>query len=182
MKKFILCAGYLMIFSFLNSDIYVLNWRFSTCGLTRRSAISRSRNPCWKTTGSSGGEVRTTFSCTSSLARSNLKRKFVLNLDESQIKFNLIEFKNNWKSIIYNFQDNVVFHGVMFPCTLLGTKNGYTIINHLCATEYLNYEDTKFRYSSIFMTTTIAKFYKQAAHCISAISKFALQLFRILFI
>ncbi|PAV60137.1 hypothetical protein WR25_18500 [Diploscapter pachys] len=32
----------------------------------------------------------------------------------------------------------------MFPCTLLGTKNGYTVVNHLCATEYLNYEDTKF--------------------------------------
>ncbi|PAV56256.1 hypothetical protein WR25_15695 isoform B [Diploscapter pachys] len=47
---------------------------------------------------------------------------------------------------LYQFvgKDNVVFHGVMFPCTLLGTKNGYTVVNHLCATEYLNYEDTKF--------------------------------------
>uniref|UniRef100_A0A8L8KBT2 Methionyl-tRNA synthetase n=1 Tax=Heligmosomoides polygyrus TaxID=6339 RepID=A0A8L8KBT2_HELPZ len=40
--------------------------------------------------------------------------------------------------------DNVAFHGVMFPCTQLGARDNYTIVNHVCATEYLNYEDTKF--------------------------------------
>ncbi|KAF8370512.1 mars-1 [Pristionchus pacificus] len=47
---------------------------------------------------------------------------------------------------LYQFigKDNVAFHGVMFPCTLMAANDGYTIVNHVCATEYLNYEDTKF--------------------------------------
>ncbi|CAG9538556.1 unnamed protein product [Cercopithifilaria johnstoni] len=32
----------------------------------------------------------------------------------------------------------------MFPATQIGTGDKYTIVNHLCATEYLNYESTKF--------------------------------------
>lgn len=48
---------------------------------------------------------------------------------------------------MYNFvgKDNVPFHAIIFPATLLGTQQPYNIVNHLCATEYLNYEDTKFR-------------------------------------
>jgi methionyl-tRNA synthetase len=47
---------------------------------------------------------------------------------------------------LYNFvgKDNVAFHAVMFPATQLGANDNYTIVNHLCATEYLNYEDNKF--------------------------------------
>ncbi|XP_013926569.1 PREDICTED: methionine--tRNA ligase, cytoplasmic [Thamnophis sirtalis] len=47
---------------------------------------------------------------------------------------------------LYNFmaKDNVPFHSVVFPCTLLGTGDNYTLVNHLIATEYLNYEDGKF--------------------------------------
>lgn len=55
-------------------------------------------------------------------------------------------------------QDNVAFHGVMFPCTQIAANDGYTIVNHLCATEYLNYEDSKFRYHlylSPFLFNTI---------------------------
>ncbi|VDM72393.1 unnamed protein product [Strongylus vulgaris] len=44
----------------------------------------------------------------------------------------------------YEDKDNVAFHGVMFPCTQLGARDNYTIVNHVCATEYLNYEDSKF--------------------------------------
>lgn len=41
-------------------------------------------------------------------------------------------------------KDNVPFHSVMFPCTLLGGEKGYTIVSRIMATEYLNYEDGKF--------------------------------------
>lgn len=41
-------------------------------------------------------------------------------------------------------KDNVPFHGVVFPSTLLGTSDNWTKVNYLIATEYLNYEDGKF--------------------------------------
>uniref|UniRef100_A0A6B2ECX7 Methionine--tRNA ligase, cytoplasmic n=1 Tax=Phlebotomus kandelakii TaxID=1109342 RepID=A0A6B2ECX7_9DIPT len=47
---------------------------------------------------------------------------------------------------LYQFmaKDNVPFHSVMFPATLLGINKGYTLVSHIMATEYLNYEDGKF--------------------------------------
>ncbi|KJH48433.1 methionine--tRNA ligase, partial [Dictyocaulus viviparus] len=55
-------------------------------------------------------------------------------------------WKNPENVELFNFigKDNVAFHGVMFPCTQLGTREKYTIVNHVCATENLNYEDVKF--------------------------------------
>uniref|UniRef100_A0A914WXF7 Methionine--tRNA ligase, cytoplasmic n=1 Tax=Plectus sambesii TaxID=2011161 RepID=A0A914WXF7_9BILA len=46
----------------------------------------------------------------------------------------------------YNFvgKDNVAFHAVMFPASQVGADDNYTIVRHLCATEYLNYENAKF--------------------------------------
>ena len=41
-------------------------------------------------------------------------------------------------------KDNVTFHTVIFPSTLLGTKINWTLLHHLSTTEYLNYEKTKF--------------------------------------
>ncbi|KAG4067422.1 hypothetical protein HA402_009659 [Bradysia odoriphaga] len=41
-------------------------------------------------------------------------------------------------------KDNVPFHSVMFPSTLLGINKGYTTVSHIMATEYLNYEGGKF--------------------------------------
>lgn len=41
-------------------------------------------------------------------------------------------------------KDNVPFHSVMFPSTLLAIDKGYLLVNHIMATEYLNYEDGKF--------------------------------------
>ncbi|XP_060077335.1 methionine--tRNA ligase, cytoplasmic-like [Ylistrum balloti] len=40
---------------------------------------------------------------------------------------------------MYNFlgKDNVPFHSVIFPCTLLGANDNYTIVNHMVATETL---------------------------------------------
>ncbi|CAK9294564.1 unnamed protein product [Gordionus sp. m RMFG-2023] len=55
-------------------------------------------------------------------------------------------WKNPEEVTLYNFmaKDNVPFHSVIFPCCLLGTGENYTLVNHLIATEYLNYEDEKF--------------------------------------
>jgi len=41
-------------------------------------------------------------------------------------------------------KDNVPFHSVVFPSTLLGTGENWTLVNRLMSTEYLNYEDAKF--------------------------------------
>ncbi|PVD37251.1 hypothetical protein C0Q70_04247 [Pomacea canaliculata] len=55
-------------------------------------------------------------------------------------------WKNPEKVELYNFlgKDNVPFHSVIFPSCLLGADDNYTVVNHMVATEYLNYEDTKF--------------------------------------
>lgn len=55
-------------------------------------------------------------------------------------------WKNPENVELFNFvgKDNVAFHAVMFPCSQLGANDNYTVVNNLCATEYLNYEDTKF--------------------------------------
>lgn len=53
---------------------------------------------------------------------------------------------SNVKIDLYQFmaKDNVPFHSVMFPATLIGINAGYTLVSHIMATEYLNYEDGKF--------------------------------------
>ncbi|GFR81309.1 methionine--tRNA ligase, cytoplasmic-like [Elysia marginata] len=55
-------------------------------------------------------------------------------------------WKNPEQVEMYNFlgKDNVPFHSVIFPSCLLGTNDGYSVVNNMVATEYLNYEDTKF--------------------------------------
>ncbi|XP_017483024.1 PREDICTED: methionine--tRNA ligase, cytoplasmic-like [Rhagoletis zephyria] len=47
---------------------------------------------------------------------------------------------------LYNFlgKDNVAFHAVIFPSTELSTGENWTMVSHIPAVEYLNYEDTKF--------------------------------------
>lgn len=41
-------------------------------------------------------------------------------------------------------KDNIPFHTVIFPCTLLGSNHNWTKLFHMSSTEYLNYEDGKF--------------------------------------
>ena len=41
-------------------------------------------------------------------------------------------------------KDNIPFHTVIFPCTLLGSSHDWTKLYHMSSTEYLNYEDGKF--------------------------------------
>ncbi|CAN8230045.1 unnamed protein product [Cochlearia groenlandica] len=60
------------------------------------------------------------------------------------------EWEKWWKNPknveLYQFmgKDNVPFHTVLFPSSLLGTGENWTMVKAICATEYLNYEGGKF--------------------------------------
>ena len=41
-------------------------------------------------------------------------------------------------------KDNIPFHTILFPASLLGANDNYTLIDSLSVNEYLNYEDLKF--------------------------------------
>ena len=41
-------------------------------------------------------------------------------------------------------KDNIPFHSVLFPASLIGTKQKYTLVDTLNVNEYLNYENDKF--------------------------------------
>lgn len=41
-------------------------------------------------------------------------------------------------------KDNIPFHTVIFPCTLLGSPHNWTKLFHMSSSEYMNYEDGKF--------------------------------------
>ncbi|KAG8159600.1 hypothetical protein KVR01_010237 [Diaporthe batatas] len=47
---------------------------------------------------------------------------------------------------LYHFigKDNIFFHSIFFPATLIATGDNWTKVHSLCATEYLQYEGTKF--------------------------------------
>jgi methionyl-tRNA synthetase len=47
---------------------------------------------------------------------------------------------------LYQFigKDNIPFHTVIFPSSLLGTGEKWTMLHHMSSTEYLNYESGKF--------------------------------------
>ena len=59
-------------------------------------------------------------------------------------------WKNWWcepeRNNLYQFmaKDNIPFHTVIFPATLIGTSDDWTLLHHINSTEYLNYENTKF--------------------------------------
>lgn len=55
-------------------------------------------------------------------------------------------WKNPENVSLYQFmgKDNVPFHTVVFPCSLIGTGENYTLLNNISTTDYLNYEDGKF--------------------------------------
>ena len=60
------------------------------------------------------------------------------------------EWEKWWKNPdqvkLYQFmgKDNVPFHTVIFPSSLIGTEENYTMLHHLSTTEYLNFEGGKF--------------------------------------
>jgi len=60
------------------------------------------------------------------------------------------EWEKWWKNpeevkyVQFMAKDNVPFHSVVFPSSLIASNDNYTLVNELIATEYLNYEDDKF--------------------------------------
>ncbi|MFH1400410.1 MAG: methionine--tRNA ligase [Nanoarchaeota archaeon] len=59
------------------------------------------------------------------------------------------DWKEWWQSDdveLFQFmaKDNIPFHTILFPATLLATKAKYTMLHHIDSTEYLNYETGKF--------------------------------------
>jgi methionyl-tRNA synthetase len=55
-------------------------------------------------------------------------------------------WKNPSQVKLYQFmgKDNVPFHTVVFPSSLIGSGDEYTMLHHISTTEFLNYEDGKF--------------------------------------
>lgn len=47
---------------------------------------------------------------------------------------------------LYQFmgKDNIPFHTIIFPATLMGTRDGYILLHQISVNEYLNYEGGKF--------------------------------------
>jgi len=67
------------------------------------------------------------------------------------------KYKDNYKEWIcdktvmfvqFQAKDNVPFHTIIFPATVSGSGNEYNSVTHLSATEYLQYEGTKFSKSN----------------------------------
>jgi len=48
--------------------------------------------------------------------------------------------QENVKLVQFMGKDNVPFHTVIFPSTLIGSQDNYTLLHHISTTEYLNYE------------------------------------------
>jgi methionyl-tRNA synthetase len=55
-------------------------------------------------------------------------------------------WKSPGKVELFQFigKDNIPFHTVIFPSSLLGTGENWTMLHHMSSTEYLNYESGKF--------------------------------------
>jgi methionyl-tRNA synthetase len=55
-------------------------------------------------------------------------------------------WKNPEETELFQFigKDNIPFHTVIFPSSLLGTGDRWTLLHHVSSTEYLNYESGKF--------------------------------------
>jgi methionyl-tRNA synthetase len=55
-------------------------------------------------------------------------------------------WKNPEDVALFQFigKDNIPFHTVIFPSSLLGTGEKWTMLHHMSSTEYLNYESGKF--------------------------------------
>jgi methionyl-tRNA synthetase len=59
-------------------------------------------------------------------------------------------WKNPEQVQLFQFmgKDNVAFHSVIFPASLIATKQPWTLLHHINTTEYLNYESSKFSKSA----------------------------------
>ena len=48
------------------------------------------------------------------------------------------------ESVEFMAKDNVPFHSIIFPATLMATNNNFKLVDKIASVEYLNYEDKKF--------------------------------------
>lgn len=48
------------------------------------------------------------------------------------------------ESVEFMAKDNVPFHSIIFPATLMATNKNYKLVDKIASVEYLNYEDKKF--------------------------------------
>lgn len=53
-------------------------------------------------------------------------------------------WKGNTRLVQFMGKDNIPFHSIMFPAQLIGTKEGWVLVDVLASSEYLNYEGGKF--------------------------------------
>ncbi len=64
------------------------------------------------------------------------------------------KYKEWWQKpeevLLYQFmgKDNIPFHTIIFPASLIGTRKEWTLVYHLSSTEYLQYEGGKFSKSN----------------------------------
>lgn len=56
----------------------------------------------------------------------------------------MVLFTQDVELVQFMGKDNVPFHTVIFPATLLGTAEPWTLMKAISVTEYLNYEGGKF--------------------------------------
>ena len=68
-------------------------------------------------------------------------------------------WKNPKEVELYQFvgKDNVAFHAVIFPTSLIGSRDNWTMLKHLSATEYLQYEGAQFSKVPIFFLVSKKK-------------------------
>ncbi len=53
-------------------------------------------------------------------------------------------FGKDVKLVQFMGKDNIPFHTVMFPASLIGTKDGYVLLDRISSNEYINYEGGQF--------------------------------------
>ena len=51
---------------------------------------------------------------------------------------------NHTRLVQFMGKDNIPFHTILFPASLIGTNEKYTLLDTISVNEYLNYEDLKF--------------------------------------
>lgn len=74
------------------------------------------------------------------------KKWWIPNEADENGRFDSLNDHKNDDVKLFQFigKDNIPFHTVIFPCTLLASPHNWTKLFHMSSTEYLNYEDKKF--------------------------------------
>ncbi|MDR1838534.1 MAG: methionine--tRNA ligase [Treponema sp.] len=92
------------------------------------------------------------ISITGTLGEEIIDKKIIDKIDENSKSFStwhdFVDYwwKNPSEVELFQFigKDNIPFHTVIFPSSLLGSGDNWTMLHHMSSTEYLNYESGKF--------------------------------------